>query len=136
MSEKRRSPWFREGGEPRRGWCRGIWCDSSWECAFLLWHLDHGIEIVRNTEEFPYPFRNGVKYYRPDFLVDGKYVELKGVMDFRSKRKLDFFPYPIRVVGKREIGPYLEYAKLKYGSDFAETMLAPARNTGNTTENQ
>ena len=114
----RHSLWFRGGGEAHRGWYRGIWCDSSWELALVIWCLDHGVEIVRSTKRFPYPFHNGVRYYQPDFVVDGQYVEVKGVMDGRSRRKLANFPMPIRVVGKREIQPMLDYAKSKCGEDF------------------
>lgn len=112
------SLWFRKGGKPHRGWYKNIWVDSSWELAFLIWHLDHNIEIVRNSHDFPYPFHNGVKYYRPDFIVEGRYYEIKGVMDYRSKRKIESFPYPITVIGKREIQPYLKYAETKYGKNF------------------
>ena len=123
----RQSLWFRGGGAPKRGWYKGYWCDSSWELAFLLWHLDHGREIVRNPRDFPYPFRNGVKYYRPDFLVDGEYVEIKGVMDGRSKRKISTFHLPLRVVGKKEIQPYIDYAVFKYGSDYANLLEPPVK---------
>ena len=115
---KRQSLWFRGGGEAHRGYYKGVWCDSSWELAFLMGCLDRGLEIVRNTENFPYPFRNGVKYYRPDFIVEGKYVEIKGVMDGRSKRKVTNFHFPLLIIGEKEIQPYLEYAKMKYGEDF------------------
>lgn len=110
--------WFRKGGTPHRGWYKGIWVDSSWELAFLMWNLDHGIEIIRNEKKFPYPFRNGVKYYCPDFIVEGKYVEIKGVMDYRSKRKLSSFPFPIIVIGPKEIESYIKYAREMYGHDF------------------
>lgn len=116
----RSSLWFRGGGSPRRGWYRGIRCDSSWELAFLMWHLDCGHEIIRNMRDFPYPFRNGVRYYRPDFIVEGSYYEIKGVMDYRSRRKLQYFPYPIEVVGRKEIRPYLDYARKRYGKRFFE----------------
>ena len=114
----RRSLWFRGGGEAKRGWYRGIWCDSSWELAFLMYCLDHGKEIVRSTQNFPYPFRNGVKYYRPDFIVEGTYYEVKGVMDGRSKRKITSFPYPLVVVGEKEMRPFIEYAEYRYGKDY------------------
>lgn len=114
----RKSLWFRNGGQPHRGWYKNFWVDSSWELAFLMWHLDHGKEIVKNTQNFPYPFRSGVKYYRPDFIVEGTYYEIKGVMDYRSRRKLQYFPYPIVIVGPKQIKPFLEYAESKYGKDF------------------
>ena len=59
-----------------------------------------------------------MKYYRPDFIVDGRYVEIKGVMDHRSRTKLRSFTHPITVIGSREIQPYLEYARMVYGDDF------------------
>lgn len=90
-----------------------------------MWHLDHGKEIVRNSQDFPYPFRNGVKYYRPDFVVDGHYYEVKGVMDYRSKRKIDSFPFPITIVGKKAIQPYLIYAEAKYGKNFFDLIIPP-----------
>lgn len=117
--------WFKNGGEAHRGWYKGIWCDSSWELAFIVWCLDNGKEIVRNSENFPYPFRNGVKYYRPDFIVEGTYVEIKGVMDYRSKRKITNFPYPIIIIGKKEITPFIDYVKVKYGDTWVETLLEP-----------
>lgn len=120
-----RSMWFRNGGMPHRGWYRGYWCDSSWELAFLIYCLDHNIEIVRNTENFPYPFRKGVRYYRPDFIVNGEYVEIKGVMDHRSRRKIATFHHPLKVIGSSEIGPFLDYARTIYGEDF-HRLLTPA----------
>ncbi len=125
MAGGRRSRWFRGGGAPRRGWYGHYWCDSSWELAFLLWCLDRGREVVRPTENFRYPYRGGFRYYRPDFIVDGRWVEIKGVMDGRSKRKLENFPYPITVIRAEEIGPYLEYARMKYGEDFDRLLQVP-----------
>lgn len=90
----------------------------------MLWHFDHGIEIVRNSQDFPYPFRNGVKYYRPDFIVDGHYYEIKGVMDYRSQRKLASFPFPITIIGKKEIQSYIRYAETRYGKDFYNLLTA------------
>lgn len=123
----RRSLWFRGGGSPHRGWYRNIWCDSSWELAFVIGCLEGGHEIVRCTENFKYPFRNGFKWYRPDFIVDGTYYEVKGVMDGRSKRKVESFPYPLVIIGKKEIVPYLDYAKGKYGEEFWRLMEFPER---------
>lgn len=114
----RPSRWFKGGGEAHRGWYNHIWCDSSWELALVIWCLDHGREIVRCTEDFPYPLYGKTLYYRPDFIVDGQYVEVKGVMDGRSKRKISHFPYPLRVIGKREIAPYVQHAQNRFGHDY------------------
>lgn len=56
--------------------------------------------------------------WMPDFIINGEYVEIKGVFDGKNKRKLACFQLPIRVIGKNEIGKYLHYAKSKYGPDF------------------
>lgn len=118
----RRSRWFRNGGQPHRGWYKNIWCDSAWELAFVMWNIDNGREIVRNTEDFPYKLYNKTMYYRPDFLVEGTYYEVKGVLDGRSKRKIDYFPYPIVKIGLKEIKPYIKYAKEKYGTRYYELL--------------
>ena len=60
------------------GWYRGIWCDSSWELAYIVYNLNHNISVVRNTDKFPYIYNNRVKYYYPDFIVDNEYIEIKG----------------------------------------------------------
>lgn len=119
---KKSSRWFKRGGSAHRGWYKGYWCDSSWELAFLMWHLDHGVEIVRNTGDFPYEIYGKKRFYRPDFIVNGVYHEIKGVMDGRSKRKLEQFPYPIKKIGAREIKPFLSYARSKYGENFYELL--------------
>ena len=121
---KRRSRWFRNGGAPHRGWYKGIWCDSAWELAFLMWHLDHGVEIVRNTELFDYTL-NKTLHYQPDFLVNGIYHEIKGVMDGRSRRKISQFRYPLVVIGFKEIQPYLKYARDTYGKDYYRLLEKP-----------
>lgn len=114
-------------GVTHRGWVGSILCDSSWEMAFVAYCFDKGLEVVRNTRNFPYLYYNKTCYYRPDFLVDdGKvqtYVEIKGQMDGRSKRKLEWFPYPIKVIGKEDIKPYLSYAKTVYGEKYWDEIL-------------
>lgn len=123
---QRRSLWFRGGGSPHRGWYRHIWCDSAWELAVVIWHQEHGHEIVRCTEDFPYPLRGKTLYYRPDFIIDGEYVEVKGVMDGRSKRKIDHFPLPIRVIKGREAAKMIDYARSRYGDDYWRLLESPA----------
>lgn len=114
--------WFSKGGEAHRGWYKGLWMDSSWELAFAMYYLDKGIEIVRNTRNFPYVFKRKLQQYRPDFIVDGVYYEIKGVMDGRSKRKIESFPYPLKVVRSKDIKPYIQYAEARYGKHYWELL--------------
>ena len=56
-----------------------------------------------------------------DFILEnGHYVEVKGIMDKRAQRKLDWFPYPIEVWGEKEMRPYLEYMESKYGKNWKD----------------
>lgn len=103
-----------------QGVYKGIWCDSSWELAFVLYNLDNGIKFARNTTGFPYLWYGKRRLYYPDFRMDdGTYVEIKGVMDGKSKRKISSFQYgKLKVLGPKEIKPMLDYAEVKYGKDF------------------
>lgn len=105
-----------------RGWYKGYWCDSSWQLAIIIYCLQHDIQIVRNTKVFPYPWRKGVRYYKPDFIIQGKYVEVKGIMDYCSKKKLSNFHFPIEVITKKDMKKYLDYAIQKYGKDFYKLL--------------
>ncbi len=100
------------------GYYKKFWCDSSWELAFLMYHLDHQIEIKRNRKGFAYTFYGKKHKFYPDFIVDQKYYEIKGRMDRRSKAKIKQFAGELIVIGKDEIQKYLDYAKEKYGSEF------------------
>ena len=101
---------------------KGFWCDSSWELAFVAYHLDHGIEIKRNRKGFKYNFYKKKHKFYPDFIVDGKYVEIKGSIKRKSKAKFEQFPGELIVVGAKEIKPYLDYATKTYGKEFFKTI--------------
>jgi len=60
------------------GYYKGIWCDSTYELAYLIYCLDHNIDIKRCNEVFEYEL-NGEKHtYHPDFVVEGIITEIKG----------------------------------------------------------
>jgi hypothetical protein len=116
----------RGAGRGKKGWYRGFWCDSSWELAWVMYQLDHGVGFTRNTVGFEYSFLGETHKFYPDFrLVDGTYVEVKGWLDARNKAKVQQFPHEMQVVGKQEIATILNYAKSTYGEDF--TRLYQAR---------
>lgn len=78
---------IREGsGRGKSGWYKGFFCNSTYELAFLIYHLDHHNDIIRYVGHFSYydPERNQNFKYYPDFLVNGKIIEIKGY-----KSKLD-----------------------------------------------
>ena len=70
--------YVRGSGRGKKGWYKGFFCDSSWELAYVVYCLEHNISIQRNTEKRKYIWNNKEKNYIPDFIVDGKLVEIKG----------------------------------------------------------
>lgn len=114
-------PTARNYHDIKRGWWNGKWYDSSWELALIVFFHDHGMELTRNTKKFEYVYRKRKYYYQPDFIDEnGHYIEVKGIMDNLAKRKLEWFPYPIRVFGRDEMKPYLEYMAQKHGRNWSE----------------
>ena len=68
-------------GTGNGGYYKGIRCDSRYELIYLIYCLDSGLAISRNTEAFSYRGmdRKQHKYY-PDFYIKdtNTYVEIKG----------------------------------------------------------
>lgn len=112
---------YRKGsGRGKKGWYKGIFCDSSWELAFVLYCEINNTPITRNMEKFDYIYNNRTRKYLPDFLVNGNYVEIKGYMDDRNKAKLDQFPHPIIIYDYYMMKPILDTIILRYGKNFIE----------------
>ena len=106
------------------GTYKGFYCDSAWELAFVVYHLDHGINIIRNVEAFSYLFESKEHKYYPDFKVADIYYEVKGICTERDLLKFDAFPHKesFQVIDKKAIKPYLQYMYTTYGKDFAEKL--------------
>jgi len=109
------------GGRGKKGRYKGIWCDSSWELAWVIFQLDHKNDFSRNTQGFSYSFENKSLKFFPDFVLSNNtFVEIKGWVGDQFKAKLHHFPHQISVIGREEIKPFLEYAIKTYGSNFIE----------------
>ncbi len=112
---------YRKGsGIGKSGWCREFWCDSSYELAFVLYCTDNKINIVRNKQGFEYRYQNKTCKYYPDFILDSKYIEIKGYLDDKNRVKIDQFQGDLKVITHPEINFYLEYAKSTYGVNFID----------------
>lgn len=98
----------------------GIPCDSSWELAFLLYHLDHNYTITRCKDSFVYIVDGRSHSYFPDFIIDGTYYEIKNYYTKAVYAKIEQFPKEkqLIVIDKQKIGKYLEYCANKYGASF------------------
>lgn len=103
----------------KRGYYNNIWCDSSWELAFVIYCLDHDMTIQRNDDYFEYLYDGKIYKFYPDFIVNGKLVEIKGFYTLKNKAKKEQYP-DIEFIDKDKIQPYLDYAIQKYGSNFTD----------------
>ena len=109
---------YRKGsGRGKKGWYKGFFCDSSWELAYLIYCLDHFIQIERNTTKLKYVFENKERSYTPDFLVEGALTEVKGFKSPQWEAKLKYNP-DVRVLYEAEMNPIIEYVESHYGRDF------------------
>lgn len=115
---------YRKGsGIGKRGYYHGIWCDSSWELAWVIYQEEHNVKFTRFDGFFRYSFEGKIHRYHPDFqLDDGTIVEIKGYKTNQWEAKLEQFPkeQKLIVIGKAEIKPYLNYVIEKYGKNFTD----------------
>lgn len=110
---------FKEGSSRgKSGWYNGYWCDSSWELAWVIYNLEHDIKFERNKIGFEYIFENKKSLFYPDFIVDGKYIEIKNYNSSRLEAKLKFFPHHIDVLYKKELKIIFEYVIEKFGKNY------------------
>lgn len=106
-------------GRGKKGWYKGFFCDSSWELAFVIYNLDHKIPIERNKEIRYYEWEGETKRYIPDFIVDGKLVEIKGYRTAQWEQKLLCNP-DVQVYYEEDLKTILEYVISRYGSEFVK----------------
>ena len=118
---KKCSGGYRKGsGFGKSGWFKGIWCDSSYELAWVIYNIDHNIQFTRNTEGFEY-FKNGIKCkYYPDFIIGSTYIEIKGYYTEEVDIKSNNFPHELKILYKSDLKEIFEYVISKYGSNFIE----------------
>ena len=112
----------RTPGKFKYGWYKNIWCDSSWELAYLLYCLDHNINLQRNKLGFSYIWEGSVHTYFPDFyLPDSKtFVEVKGYKSERDEAKINQFTDTLLIVEATAMKPVLAYVQNKYGKQFTD----------------
>lgn len=117
--KNKKSGGLRQGsGRGKSGWYKGYWCDSSWELAWVIYHIDHNIHFERNTEKFKYIYNNIERYYIPDFIIDGVYYEIKGYDNGILFHKIKYFPHKIIVLFKENLDYIFNYVINNYGSDY------------------
>ena len=110
----------RGAGRGKKGRYKGIWCDSSWELAFVIYNLEHNIIIKRNKDYFEYTYNNEIHKYFPDFIINDEYIEIKGFDTDKVNAKIEQFPKDkvLKVYHKENLKEVFDYVINKYGNDF------------------
>lgn len=112
---------FREnGGRSYHGYYKGILCQSSWELAFLIYCFDNDIKIKRNKIGFNYIYKNKIKKYYPDFIIDNTYIEIKGFITEDWPEKQKQFKENLYVYDSIKMKPILKTIINKYGKNFVK----------------
>jgi hypothetical protein len=113
---------YRPGsGHGKHGRYGGYWCDSSWELAWVIYHIEHGIQFERNHDGFEYTHENKTYRYYPDFkLESGIFIEIKGVQTNKDLSKWKVFPHELVILDSTSMKPIIEYVVQKYGKDFVK----------------
>lgn len=108
-------------GREKQGRYKNFWCDSSWELAFIVYHLDNNLYIERCKEKRKYIYNSVEKTYIPDFITKDGIIEIKGFETEQWKAKRKYNP-DIIVLYENDIKKFLEYAINKYGKNFCEVL--------------
>jgi hypothetical protein len=114
----------------KSGMYKGIWCDSAWELAYIVYNLEHNIYFEKNHKGFEYfsTYDNKIHKYYPDFLLDeSTFVEIKGWMNESAKIKIEEFrknnpDLKLIVLTHIEIKLYIDYVIDKYGEKYYEVL--------------
>jgi hypothetical protein len=86
-----------------------VWMDSSYEFIVAEYLDGKNYKWVKNTKGFPYrKIEDGIErdaHYVPDFYIEDLdlWVETKGYFVENDQRKLDAFPYKIKLITKKTI---------------------------------
>lgn len=113
MKGNKQSGYHKGCGRGKKGWYKGIFCDSTWELAYVIYCIDHNIKIERNKQMFDYEYNGEIHKYLPDFIINGQLVEVKGWKDPKWLVKEKIFKN-IKIIDKDEIQKYIDYVKNTY----------------------
>jgi hypothetical protein len=111
----------REGsGHSKCGWYKGIYCGSSWELAWVIYHIDHNINFKRCDKKYEYIYNNKTHQYSPDFVLNNTIVEIKGYKTEKDIYKWLAIKEPFIVLYKEDMKLYINYVVNKYGKNFID----------------
>jgi len=116
----KKSGGIRKGsGRGKKGTYKGYWCDSSYELAWVIYHIENDIDFERNNEKFIYLYRDiEEKNYIPDFKIGDTFYELKGYQNDTVQYKMKYFPFNLKILFEKDLKYIFDYVISKYGKNF------------------
>jgi hypothetical protein len=109
---------YRKGaGIGKSGWYNGIWCDSSYELAWVIYQLEHNMPFERNKKRYEYRWDGKTLNYIPDFIQNENIIEIKGFANSQTTVKLNTIPN-LKILFRKDLNIEFEYVEKKYGKDF------------------
>lgn len=101
---------------------KGIHYDSSWELAYLVWNIEHNIDIKRCNEVRTYITEdNKIHRYFPDFIVNNEIIEIKGYFNKVAQLKAEQNP-DIHILKHEDLKDIIQYVINKYGNKYWEIL--------------
>lgn len=110
---------YRPGsGRAKCGYYKGIYCGSTYELCWVIYQIDYGIQFSR----FDGCVESNGKRYFPDFLQNGKIIEIKG---FEAQESVDAKTkianengYDVIVLRKEQLKHCFEWVSDNYCKDY------------------
>lgn len=103
------------------GWYKGIWCDSTYELAYLIYCLDHDIDIKRCNESFEYEYEGKKHKYTPDFEINGELIEIKGYYSPIVDVKIKSVDKSIKILYYDDMKDIFNYVAKRYNKKVYNT---------------
>ncbi len=103
------------GNRSKKGYYKDIFCGSTYELAYVIYCLDHNIDIKRCDKYYNYEYKGKSHLYFPDFIVDNTIIEIKGyhteLVDIKVSAIEDM---PIKVLYKKDLADVFNYVFKTY----------------------
>lgn len=108
-------------GNGKKGSYKGFKCDSTWELAFIVYHIEHNLNIKPCNIVYEYIYEGEIHKYYPDFITDDGIIEIKGRKNKKALVKEQQYPNVI-IIDANKIKRYLDYVIQKYGEKFWKVL--------------
>ena len=103
-------------GNGKSGRYNGFYCASTYELAFVIYCLDHNIDIKPCKNAYDYEYKGKHRKYHPDFIINDTIIEIKGywteLVDIKRQAVTD---RPIKILYRSDLGPVFNYINEFYG---------------------